>query len=95
MMSDGKDLALLSNEQFKFSFIIYFLTLYASAPDSSAAPAQDAQLKSHYEQLLSGVQKDLESQKELVTRTQQDLTAQREQVMAYSFLLIRSVLFQV
>lgn len=51
------------------------------------APAQDAQLKSHYDQLLSGVQKDLESQKELLTRTQQELVAQKEQVTANLFLL--------
>lgn len=79
----------------QFSFIIYFLTLHASTPANSAAPAQDAQLKSHYDQLLSGVQKDLESQKELVTRSQQELIAQREQVTANFFLLIISVLFPV
>lgn len=38
-------------------------------------------MKSHYEQMLSGMQKDLQSQKDLVTKTQQELNAQREQVI--------------
>uniref|UniRef100_UPI0037E76D3B centrosomal protein of 55 kDa n=1 Tax=Semicossyphus pulcher TaxID=241346 RepID=UPI0037E76D3B len=48
---------------------------------ASDGPEKDAQLKSHYEQLLLGVQKDLESQKNLVTRTQQELNVQREQTL--------------
>ncbi|KAM3592476.1 uncharacterized protein V6R79_019584 [Siganus canaliculatus] len=40
---------------------------------------KDAQLKSHYEQLLLGVKKDLENQKDQVTRTQLELSVQREQ----------------
>lgn len=47
---------------------------------NSAAPEKDVQLKSHYDQLLTGVQKDLERQKDQATRTQQELSAQREQV---------------
>lgn len=52
---------------------------------SSAAPDKDAQLKSHYDQLLMGAQKDLESQKDQVTRTQQELSVQRQQVKAVGF----------
>lgn len=48
---------------------------------SDAAPEKDVQLKNHYDQLLSGVQKDLESQKEKVIRAQQELNAQREQTL--------------
>lgn len=44
---------------------------------------KDAQVKSHYEQLLLGVQKDLESQKDQVSKAQQDLRMQREQVKAF------------
>lgn len=56
-------------------------------PANSSAPDKDVQLKSHYDQLLLGVQKDLESQKDQVTRTQQELSAQREQVKAVRFYL--------
>lgn len=61
-------------------FLIYYLTLVTSAAANSSAPEKEAQLKSHYDQLLLGAQKDLESQKDQVTRTQQELKAQREQV---------------
>ncbi|XP_073345099.1 centrosomal protein of 55 kDa [Pagrus major] len=53
----------------------------SDASANSAAPDKDAQLKSHYDQLLMGVQKDLESQKDQVTRTQQELTVQRQQTL--------------
>ena len=62
--------------------LICFLTFRMS---SSAAPDKDAQLKSHYDQLLMGAQKDLESQKDQVTRTQQELSVQRQQVKAVGF----------
>ncbi|KAM8729935.1 centrosomal protein of 55 kDa [Acanthopagrus schlegelii] len=48
---------------------------------TSDAPDKDAQLKSHYDQLLMGAQKDLESQKDQVTRTQQELSVQRQQTL--------------
>ncbi|XP_027145218.1 cone cGMP-specific 3',5'-cyclic phosphodiesterase subunit alpha' isoform X1 [Larimichthys crocea] len=48
---------------------------------TSDVPEKDAQLKNHYDQLLSGAQKDLESQKEKVIRAQQELIVQREQTM--------------
>ncbi|XP_070707931.1 centrosomal protein of 55 kDa [Pempheris klunzingeri] len=51
----------------------------SDAPASSAAPEKDIQLKSHYDQLMMEVQKDLQSQKDQVTRTQQELNAQKEQ----------------
>lgn len=41
-------------------------------------------MKSHYEQLLLGAQKDLESQKDQVGKAQQELKMQREQVNALS-----------
>ncbi|KAM7381621.1 hypothetical protein PAMA_012458 [Pampus argenteus] len=50
----------------------------SDAPANSAAPEKDAQLKSHYDQLLLGLQKDLESQKDQVTRYQQELNLQKE-----------------
>ncbi|XP_069011672.1 centrosomal protein of 55 kDa [Embiotoca jacksoni] len=48
----------------------------AEAPSRSAGPEKESQLKSHYDQLMLGVQRDLESQKEQVTRTQQELREQ-------------------
>ncbi|XP_040885569.1 centrosomal protein of 55 kDa isoform X2 [Toxotes jaculatrix] len=53
----------------------------SDASASSACPEKDAQLKSQYDQLLLGVQKDLESQKDQFTRTQQELSVQREQTL--------------
>ncbi|CAK6974624.1 centrosomal protein of 55 kDa [Scomber scombrus] len=50
----------------------------SDAPSSSAGPEKDAQLKSHYDELLSGVQKDLERQKNQFTRSQQELILQKE-----------------
>ncbi|KAM9837935.1 centrosomal protein of 55 kDa [Aulostomus maculatus] len=47
-----------------------------SSPDG---PGKEAQLKSHYDQLMMGVQKDLENQKDQLTRTQQELHMQKEQ----------------
>lgn len=44
---------------------------------------QDAPVKSHYEQLLLGLQQDLEKQKDQVSKAQQDLRMQREQVEAF------------
>ncbi|XP_026206330.1 centrosomal protein of 55 kDa [Anabas testudineus] len=52
-----------------------------SAPANLAAPENDAQLKSQYDKLMLGVQKDLESQKDQVTKTQQELKLQREQTL--------------
>ncbi|KAK9530373.1 hypothetical protein VZT92_011878 [Zoarces viviparus] len=51
----------------------------SDAPADSASPEKEVQLKSHYEQLLVGVQKDLERKREQVTRSQQELNGQREQ----------------
>ncbi|TDG98018.1 hypothetical protein EPR50_G00213880 [Perca flavescens] len=51
------------------------------APANSAGPEKAVELKSHYEQLLLGVQRDLERQKDQVTRSQQELDAQREQTL--------------
>lgn len=56
-----------------------------SAPANLAAPENDAQLKSQYDKLMLGVQKDLESQKDQVTKTQQELKLQREQVNEAGF----------
>lgn len=61
------------------SYLICLLTVPISARANLAAPENDAQLKSQYEQLMF-VQKDLESQKYQVTKTQQELKVQREQV---------------
>lgn len=58
-----------------------FLSCRAAAAGSSAD--KDARVKSRYEQLLLGVQKDLESQKDQVSKAQQDLRMQREQVKAF------------
>ncbi|XP_030611296.1 centrosomal protein of 55 kDa isoform X2 [Archocentrus centrarchus] len=46
-----------------------------------ADPEKESQLKSHHDRLLSGMQKELESQKEQVTRTQQEFSVQREQAL--------------
>lgn len=53
----------------------------SDAPGTSAGPEKDAQLKSHYDQLLLGVQKDLERQKDQLTSSQQELSVQREQTV--------------
>ncbi|XP_008275805.1 centrosomal protein of 55 kDa isoform X2 [Stegastes partitus] len=53
----------------------------SEAPASSAGPEKESQLKSHYEQLMLGLQKDLENQKDQVSRTHQELSEQREQTM--------------
>ncbi|XP_022067946.1 centrosomal protein of 55 kDa [Acanthochromis polyacanthus] len=55
----------------------------ASSEDAanSEGPEKESQLKSHYDQLISGLQKDLENQKDQVSRTQQELSVQREQTM--------------
>lgn len=66
--------------------ILYLtITSYLLAPGTSAGPEKDAQLKSHYDQLLLGVQKDLERQKDQLTSSQQELSVQREQVNATGF----------
>ncbi|XP_074518606.1 centrosomal protein of 55 kDa isoform X2 [Halichoeres trimaculatus] len=49
--------------------------------DNEKSPEKDAQLESHYKQLLSGMQKDLQSQKDSVIKTQQELTVQKEQTL--------------
>ncbi|XP_035468900.1 centrosomal protein of 55 kDa isoform X2 [Scophthalmus maximus] len=51
------------------------------ASANSASPEKEAQLKSHYDQLLSGMQKELESQKDQVARSHQELNMQREQTL--------------
>lgn len=61
------------------TFWLCLLTAPISAHANLAAPENDAQLKSQYEQLMF-VQKDLESQKDQVAKTQQELKVQREQV---------------
>ncbi|XP_023132756.1 centrosomal protein of 55 kDa [Amphiprion ocellaris] len=53
----------------------------SEASDNSAGPEKESQLKSHYDQLMLGLQKDLENQKDQVSRTQQELSVQREQTM--------------
>ncbi|XP_034563585.1 centrosomal protein of 55 kDa isoform X2 [Notolabrus celidotus] len=53
----------------------------ACSDGGKSGSEKDAQLKSHYDQLLSGVQKELQSQKDLVTKTQQELNMQREQTL--------------
>ena len=50
--------------------------LFIAASTNPADPEKDAQLKSQYEQM----QKDLKSQSDQVTRGQQELNTQREQV---------------
>lgn len=77
---DSTDGECMESKITKVGFIIYYLTLVTSAAANSSAPEKEAQLKSHYERLLLGAQKDLESQKDQVTRTQQELKAQRDQV---------------
>lgn len=57
------------------------LVIRAAAAGSSSD--KDTQVKSHYEQLLLRLQKDLESQKDQVSKAQQDLRIQREQVKAF------------
>ncbi|XP_026171289.1 centrosomal protein of 55 kDa isoform X2 [Mastacembelus armatus] len=53
----------------------------ADAPANTPAPEKEAQLKSQHDQLLMGMQKELESQKDEVTRTQQELKVQMEQTL--------------
>ncbi|XP_039992228.1 centrosomal protein of 55 kDa isoform X2 [Xiphias gladius] len=53
----------------------------SDASANSAGPEKDAQQKSQYDQLLLGVQREIESQKDQVTRTQQELSVQREQAL--------------
>lgn len=62
--------------------LICFPTLLISAAANLADPEKESRLKSHRDHLLSGMQKNLESQKEQVTRTQQEFGVQREQVNA-------------
>ncbi|XP_055360459.1 centrosomal protein of 55 kDa isoform X2 [Betta splendens] len=52
-----------------------------SAPANTPVPENDAQLKSQYDQMVSRVQKDLESQKDQVAKTQQELKVQQEQTL--------------
>lgn len=68
-----------------------FLTCRAAAAAASSSE-KDALVKSHYEQLLLGTQKDLESQKDQVGKAQQELKMHREQVNAlcvHSFIITR------
>ncbi|TWW81260.1 centrosomal protein of 55 kDa [Takifugu flavidus] len=51
----------------------------ADAAAAASSSEKDALVKSHYEQLLLGAQKDLESQKDQVGKAQQELKMQREQ----------------
>ncbi|KAG7227908.1 hypothetical protein INR49_013702 [Caranx melampygus] len=48
---------------------------------SDADPGKEAKLKGQFDQLLVGLQKDLESQKDQVTRTEKELKAQREKTL--------------
>ncbi|CAJ1081043.1 centrosomal protein of 55 kDa isoform X3 [Xyrichtys novacula] len=57
-------------------------TKQEAGSDRGKCPEKDAQLKGHYEQLLVGLQRDLQSQKDLVTKTEQELNAQREQALS-------------
>lgn len=66
------------------SLFMSFLTCRAAAAASSSSD-KDALVRSHDEQLLSGVQKDLESQKDQVNKAQQELKMQREQVKAFRY----------
>ncbi|KAM6964036.1 centrosomal protein of 55 kDa isoform 2-T2 [Tautogolabrus adspersus] len=56
-------------------------TKQKAGSNDSAGPEKDTQLKSHYDQLLLGVQKDLDSQKDLVLKTQQELDVQRTRTL--------------
>ncbi|KAM6896991.1 centrosomal protein of 55 kDa [Xenentodon cancila] len=51
------------------------------APTSAAGPERESELKSHYEQLLSGVQKSLESQKEQTDRVQLELSVKKQETL--------------
>ncbi|XP_038591269.1 centrosomal protein of 55 kDa [Micropterus salmoides] len=53
----------------------------SDVPANSVDPEKGLQLKSHNNQLLLGLQKDLQSQKDQFTRTQQELCVQREQTL--------------
>ncbi|CAG5906358.1 unnamed protein product [Menidia menidia] len=54
----------------------------ASSEVSTKCPAaEESDLKSHYQQLLSTMQKDLESQKDKTARAQLELSVQREQAL--------------
>lgn len=63
------------------SLFVFFLSCHAAGAAGSSSD-KDAQVKSHYEQLLLRLQKDLESQNDQVSNAQQDLRMQREQVTA-------------
>lgn len=63
------------------SLSVCFLSCPTAAAGSSSD--KDARVKSHYEQLLLGLQKDLESQRDEVSKAQQDLRKQRDQVKAF------------
>ncbi|GAA6214264.1 centrosomal protein of 55 kDa-like isoform X2 [Lates japonicus] len=53
----------------------------SDASANPVGPDKDAQLKSQYDQLLLGVQRDLDSQKDQATRAQQELNVQKEQTL--------------
>lgn len=63
------------------SLFVCFLSCRTAAAGRSSD--KDAQVQSHCEQLLLGVQKDLESQKDQVSKAEQDLRMQREQVKVF------------
>ncbi|KAM4526658.1 centrosomal protein of 55 kDa [Fundulus diaphanus] len=52
-----------------------------AASSNTQATEKQSDLKKHYEQLLLGVQKDLESQKDQTAKAQQELNAQKEQTL--------------
>lgn len=70
--------------------LIFLPTVCISAPANLAASENDAQLKSQCDQKMLVMQKDLDSQKDQVTRTQQELKVQKEQVNAVGFYLLTS-----
>lgn len=86
---------LIATKALKCSFVICLPTLVIAASANSAGPEKDAQQKSQYDQLLLGVQREIESQKDQVTRTQQELSVQREQVNAVGLHLMTTWSFQL
>ncbi|KAM4524700.1 centrosomal protein of 55 kDa isoform 2-T3 [Odontesthes bonariensis] len=53
----------------------------SKAPTKSPGPEKESELKSRYDRLLSGMQKDLESQKDQSARAQLELSVQKEQTL--------------
>uniref|UniRef100_A0A1A8BN96 Centrosomal protein 55 like n=1 Tax=Nothobranchius kadleci TaxID=1051664 RepID=A0A1A8BN96_NOTKA len=52
-----------------------------SAPSSSPGTEKESEMKSHYEELVLGLQRDLENQKDQTTRAERDLSVREEQAL--------------